>query len=108
LHIVLVLNALVDKSSDLLEFNQTHIAAVFSSKWETFALQYITPSFVRHSFRVERETWYFFHQFTVVHFDLISNTFLCRYASRTLRMKLLTWCRVTRLAGLLSSGRARV
>jgi len=25
---------------------------------------------------------------------------LCRYASRTLRMKLLTWCRVVSLAGL--------
>ena len=35
-----------------------------------------------------------FCQFTVVHFHLISNIFLCRYASRTLRMKLLTWCRV--------------
>jgi len=36
---VLVLNALVRKSSDLLEFNQTHNAAMFSSKGETFALQ---------------------------------------------------------------------
>jgi len=36
---VLVLNALVRKSSDLLEFNQTHNAAMFSSKCETFALQ---------------------------------------------------------------------
>jgi len=35
---VLVLNALVRKSSDLLEFNQTHNAAMFSSKCETFAL----------------------------------------------------------------------
>jgi len=39
LYFVLVLNALVRKSSDLLEFNQTHNAAVFSSKCETFALQ---------------------------------------------------------------------
>ena len=37
LHFVLVLNALVRKWSDLLEFNQTHNAAMFSS--ETFALQ---------------------------------------------------------------------
>jgi len=36
---VLVLNALVGKSSGLLEFNQTHIAAMFSSKSETFTLQ---------------------------------------------------------------------
>jgi len=35
-----------------------------------------------------------FCQFMVTHFDLISNIFLCRYASGTLRMKLLTWCRV--------------
>jgi len=33
-----------------------------------------------------------------VHFDFISNIFFCRYASRTLRMKLLTWCRVIRRA----------
>jgi len=39
LHFVLVLNALVHKSSDLLEFNQTHNAAMFSSECETFALQ---------------------------------------------------------------------
>jgi len=36
---VLVLNALVRKSSDLLEFNHTHNAAMFSSKCETFVLQ---------------------------------------------------------------------
>jgi len=36
---VLVLNALVRKSSDLLEFSQKHNAAIFSSKGETFALQ---------------------------------------------------------------------
>ena len=35
-----------------------------------------------------------FFQITIVHFDLISNIFLCRYASRTLWMKSLTWCRV--------------
>jgi len=40
-----------------------------------------------------------FCQFTVVHFDLISNVFLCRYASRTIRMKLFTWCRVISQAG---------
>ena len=34
-----MLNALVCKSSNLLEFNQTHNAAMFSSKCEIFALQ---------------------------------------------------------------------
>jgi len=63
--------------------------------------KYITPSFVGHSFRVKGETWYFFCQFTIVHFDLISNIFvsLCKY-SRTLRMKPLTRCRVVSQAGL--------
>ena len=61
--------------------------------------RYITPSFAGHSFRVKGETWYVC-QFTVVHFDLISNIFLCRYASRTLRIKILTWCRVVSRAGL--------
>jgi len=36
---VLVLNALARKSSDLHEFNQTHNAAVFPPKCETFALE---------------------------------------------------------------------
>jgi len=36
---VLVLNILVRKSPDAPEFNQTHNAALFSSKYETFALQ---------------------------------------------------------------------
>ena len=35
--------------------------------------RYITPNFVGHSFRVEGETWYFFCQFTVVHFHLIKS-----------------------------------
>jgi len=34
-----MLNALVRKSSDLLEFNQTHNAVTFSPKCKTFALQ---------------------------------------------------------------------
>ena len=109
------MNAMVRKSSHWLEFNQTHNAAMFSSKCETFALQigYITLSFVGHSFRVEGEflcgTFLCgtFCQFTIVNFHLISNIFLCRYASTTPRMKLLTWCRVISLAGLFGSGRAR-
>ena len=48
-----------------------------------------------------------FCQFTVVHFDLISNIILCCYASRALRMKLLTWSRVISLPGLFGSGWAR-
>ena len=41
-----------------------------------------TPSFVGHSLRVKGETCtVLFCQFTVVHFDLISNIFSCRYAS---------------------------
>jgi len=48
-----------------------------------------------------------FCQFTVVHFDLISNIFSCRHASRTLRMKLLTWRRVASQVGLFRSGWAR-
>ena len=68
--------------------------------------RYITPNFVGHPFRVKGETWNFL-PIHVVHFDLISNIFLCRYASRTLRMKLLTWCRVVSLAGIFGSGRAR-
>jgi len=39
LRLVLVLNTLVRKSSDLPKFNQTHYTAMFSSKCETFALQ---------------------------------------------------------------------
>jgi len=35
---VLVLNALVRKSFELLRFNQTHNAALFSTKCETFPL----------------------------------------------------------------------
>jgi len=62
--------------------------------------RYVTLNFLGHSFRVEGETWYVLCQFTVVHFDLISNIFLCHYASTTLRVKLLTWCRVITLAEL--------
>ena len=35
-----------------------------------------------------------------MHFDLISNIFLCLYANRTLKVKRLIWCRVITLAGL--------
>jgi len=45
--------------------------------------KYNTPSFVGHSFRVNIETCtVLICQFTVVDFDLISNIFSCRYASR--------------------------
>jgi len=47
--------------------------------------RYVTPSFARHSFRVNAgETWYFY-QFTVVHFHfcLISSRSSCPSASIT-------------------------
>ena len=71
--------------------------------------RYITPNFVGHSFHVEAETRYFFANspLCTCHLDLIPKIFLCRYASRTLRMKLLTWCRVISLTRLFGSGRAR-
>jgi len=62
---VLVLNALVHKSSDLFEFNQTHNAARFSSSEKHLFYRYMTPSFVAHSFRVRGETWYFFDNSTL-------------------------------------------
>jgi len=65
----------------------------------------ITPSFVGHSFRIEGETSSFFANSPLC--ILFSNIFLCRYASRTLRIKLLTWCRVISLAGRFGSGRSR-
>ena len=49
-------------------------------------------------FKVKRGTFLPIHRY--VHFDLISNIFLCRDASITLRIKLLTWCGVISLAGL--------
>ena len=81
---------------------------MFSSKCETFALQIHHTWFCWTFFLYWRWNLVLFCQFTVVHFDLMSTILLCRYASRTLRMKLLTWCRVISLAGLFGSGRARV
>jgi len=61
----------------------------------------ITLSFAGHSFRVNQVKLVHFYQFTIArfYFCLISNLFSCRYASRTLRIKLLTlissikiWC----------------
>jgi len=52
LHFVLMLNALVGKSSDLLEFNQTHNAATFYPSVKHLLCKYITPSF-GPTFRVE-------------------------------------------------------
>jgi len=65
----------------------------------------ITPSFVGHSFHIEGGT----SSFLPIHRCAFwfSNIFLCRYASRTLRIKLLTWCRVISLAGHFGSGRSR-
>jgi len=65
----------------------------------------ITPSFDGHSFRVEGET----SSFLPIHRCAFwfSNVILCRYANRTLRIKLLTWCRVISLAGHFGSRRSR-
>jgi len=51
----------------------------------------ITLSFAGHSFRVNQVKLVHFYQFTIArfYFCLISNLFSCRYASRTLRIKLL-------------------
>jgi len=49
-NIVLVLNALVRKSSNLQECDQTHNAAMFTSKCETFALHVRDTSFCWTSF----------------------------------------------------------
>jgi len=54
-----VLNALVRKSSDLLEFNQTTMQQRFHPSAKHLLYKYITPSFVGHSFRFKGETWYF-------------------------------------------------
>jgi len=57
---VLVLNALVRTSSDLLEFNQiTTMQQCFHPSAQHLLCRYITRSFVAHSFRVKGETWYF-------------------------------------------------
>jgi len=65
LTLVLVLNALVRRSSDLFEFDQTHNAAMFSPSAKYLLYRYITPSFVGHSFCVEGESWYFFANSTL-------------------------------------------
>jgi len=57
-----------------------------------FLYKYNTPSFVGHSFRVKGETCtVLFCQFTVVHFDLISNIFSCRYASKVELLEINFW-----------------
>ena len=83
-----------------LSFNQTHNAAILSSKCETFVLQIHHTKFCWTFFSCWRWNLVLVCQFTVVHFNLISNIFLCRYESRNLRMKLLTWCRVISRSGL--------
>ena len=91
LEIVLVLNAIVRKSADLLGFNQTHNAALFSSTAKHLLYKHVTPTFAGEFFRVNAgETWCCFCRFIFVHFDfcLISIILQCRYASRTLRIKL--------------------
>jgi len=109
-NVSILLVALVRKSSDLLDFYQTHNAATFSSKSETFGLQVHHALFCWTFFSCWRWNLVLFCQFTVAHFDLISNIFvlLLVMPSRTLSMKLLTWYRVVSQTGLFGSGRARL
>ena len=79
---MLVLNALVRKSSDLLEFNQIHNAATFSSKQLRFHPSTFLPI---HCCEFLFNLKYIFVS-------------LCKY-STTLRMNLLTWCRVVSVVG---------
>jgi len=60
----------------------------------------ITPIFVGHSFRDKGETWYFLPIHCCEFLFNLKYIFvsLCKY-STTLRMNLLTWCRVVSLAG---------
>ena len=110
LHFVLVLNALARKSSDLLWVTKHTMQQCFHSSAKHLLYKHVKKirssvatssviGFVGHTFRVVGETWYFFCRFTVVHFDLISNIFLCGYASRPPRMKLLTWCKQSYKSG---------
>jgi len=55
-----MLNALVRKSSDLLELTKPTMQQCFHPSAKNLLYRYITPSFVGHSFPVEGETWYFF------------------------------------------------
>jgi len=48
------LNAWVRKSFDLLEFNQTNNASMFSSSIKHLLYRYVSPSLAGHSFDVER------------------------------------------------------
>ena len=47
-------NALVCKSFDLLAFNQTHNASMFSSSTKHFLYRYVSPGLAGHSFDVKR------------------------------------------------------
>ena len=63
---MLVLNALVRKSSDLLEFNQPTMQHCFHPSAKHLLYRYVTPNFAGHSFRVnEGEAWYFFANSTL-------------------------------------------
>jgi len=57
---MLVLNALVHKSSDILEFNQTTVQQSFHPSAKHLLCRYITRSFVGHSLHGKGETRYFF------------------------------------------------
>ena len=105
---MLVLNGLVRKSSDLLEFNQTH-------KSHNVFIQVRNICFTDTSHLVLLEFLFVLKvklgSFMPIYrcaFGFNLKYIFRRYASRTLRMKLMTWCKVISLAGLFGSDRARI
>jgi len=56
---VLVLNALFVSYLIYLSLIKPTLQQCFHPSAKHLLYRYITPSFVRHSFRVEGETWYF-------------------------------------------------
>ena len=97
-----VLNTLARKSSDLLELNPK-CSSVFIQVRNVYFTD--TSHLILFDILfVLKVNLVLFCQFTVVHFDLISSIFFCRYASRTLKMQLLTWCKVISRGRLVGSG----
>jgi len=78
-----------------LSLTKTTMQQRFHPSAKHLLYKYITPRFVGHSFRVKGGTWYFFANSHCAFSFNLKYIFvsLCKY-SRTLRMKLLTWCRV--------------
>ena len=65
-----------------LSLSKSKMQQRFHTSAKQLLYKYNTLGFVRHSLRVKGETCtVLFCQFTVVHFDFISNIISCRYAS---------------------------